>query len=112
VLGAAVTRNPFSAMERLYPVEMPYVHNQVYTINFLLPDNYEVEDLPRPATIKLPDGSALFRYIVQQEGNLIQLRTMITFTRATFMPGEYEALRSFYDYIVKKEAEQIVLKKK
>ncbi|SCC16634.1 protein of unknown function [Chitinophaga costaii] len=112
VLGAATTTNPFSAMERRYPVEMPYVHNEVYTLNCLLPDNYVVDELPHAATIKLPDGSAVFRYVIQQDGNLVQLRTMINFTRASFMPEEYEALRNFYDYIVKKEAEQIVLRKK
>ena len=112
MMGDVTARNPFTAMQRSYPVEMPYVMNDAFTISITLPDNYEVEELPKPASVKLSTGDGLFRYYIQQEGNLIQMRVITSFTRANFPPEEYEGLRSFYDYIVKKETEQIVLKKK
>ncbi|HEY0273550.1 MAG TPA: transglutaminase domain-containing protein [Chitinophaga sp.] len=112
MLGQSFAANPFTAAERLYPVEMPVARQDSYTLNFTLPDNYAVEELPQSASFKLPDGSAGFRYIIQQEGHNVQLRVVLRFKKATFKPEEYGGLRAFFDDVVKKEAEQIVLKRK
>ena len=42
----------------------------------------------------------------------IQLRSRIKLKRANYDPEEYESLRSFFDFVVKKHNEQFVFKKK
>ncbi|PUZ27150.1 Transglutaminase-like enzyme, putative cysteine protease [Chitinophaga costaii] len=110
--GEVQKENPFAAAERRYPVEIPYLINEIYTLNLQLPDNYEIEELPKPALVKLNDADGIFQYLVQGSGSSLQLRCVIRLNRANFKPEEYNDLREFYNYIVKKEAEQIVLKKK
>lgn len=109
VLANGEGKNPFNGDERLYPVEFGYVQRANYTVNITLPDNYKIESLPKPANVLLPDSSASFRYVIQQVNNAIQLRVTTTFKKSVFKPDEYDGLRSFYDFIVKKEAEQVVL---
>lgn len=112
MLSEAYKTNPFKSAERFYPVEMPYVSDELYTLNFTLPDGYEVDELPKPAMVKLNETDGLFQYLIQQSGNSIQFRCRLKLNKATFAPEEYESLRQFYDMVVKKESEQIVLKRK
>lgn len=112
MLSEATRSNPFKSQDRFYPVEMPYVVDELYTLNMTIPDGYEVEELPKPAVVKLNDTDGMFQYLIQKEDNRIQLRSRIQLAKATFLPEEYNTLRDFFDMIVKKQAEQIVLKKK
>jgi hypothetical protein len=108
----AIRSNPFKSQDRKYPVEMPYVKDEMYTMNMAVPEGYEVEELPQSAMVKLNETDGVFQYLIQHSENNIQFRSRIKLNRATFMPDEYNSLRDFFDMIVKKHAEQIVLKRK
>ncbi len=54
----------------------------------------------------------MFEYRISQSGNNISFRSRIKLNRANFQPDEYEMLREFFNLVVKKQAEQIVFKKK
>ncbi|MFT3702572.1 MAG: DUF3857 domain-containing protein [Agriterribacter sp.] len=104
--------NFFKAAERLYPVEMPYPIDETYVLNFEIPDNYVVEDLPKPAKINLGEKSGFFEYIIDKSDGTVRLRSRLKLNRANYFPQEYNDLREFFSYVVKKHAEPIVLKKK
>ncbi|SFE54394.1 protein of unknown function [Chitinophaga sp. CF118] len=112
MFSEATLNNPFKSQERFYPVEMPYVIDELYTLNMTIPEGFEVEELPKPAIVQLNETDGVFQYLIQRNENQIQFRSRIKLARATFNPDEYNLLRDFYDMIVKKQAEQIVLKKK
>ena len=104
--------NPFKSAERKYPVEMPYVPDINYTLSMQLPEGYTIEDMPKSTIVKYNDGEGIFQYIVGKQENMLQLRCRVKLGRAQYAPEEYEHLRTFFDMIVKKQAEQIVIKKK
>lgn len=104
--------NPFKSQHRFYPVEMPYVMDELYTMNMIVPDGFEVDEMPKPAIIKFNETDGVYQYLIQKQDNIIQLRSRLILAKATFLPDEYNSLREFFDMIVKKQAEQIVLKKK
>ncbi|HEY4060865.1 MAG TPA: DUF3857 domain-containing protein [Puia sp.] len=104
--------NPFKAAERKYPVEMPYAMDNVYIFSLQIPDGYVVDELPKSARVKFNEDQGLFEYILQAQDNLIQLRCHLKLSKAYFAPEDYNNLRDFFAFIVKKESEQIVLKKK
>jgi len=110
--GEATRANPFKSQQRLYPVEMPATFDEIYTLNMEVPAGYNVEELPQPAVVKFNEDEGVFQYLVAQTGNYIQFRSRVMLRKAYFMPEEYESLRQFFDLIVKKQSEQIVLKKK
>ncbi|MBW8686861.1 DUF3858 domain-containing protein [Chitinophaga rhizophila] len=112
LFNEATLKNPFQSQERFYPVEMSHVIDESYTLNLSIPDGYTVEELPQSAVVKLNETEGVFQYLIQQSDNAIQFRSRIKLSRAVFAPSEYPELRSFFDMIVKKQSEQIVLKRK
>ncbi len=113
MFGENYKENPFKSAERLYPVEMPYSIDETYIFQMEIPQNYEIDELPKQAVVKLDDtGDAIFEYRISTTGNTLLMRTRVWLRRTYYAPEDYPGLRAFFDLIVKKEAEQIVLKKK
>jgi len=112
MMGEGYKDNYFKSAQRYYPVEMPYAFDEVYVFNMEVPKGYAVDELPKSARVNLNDTEGSFEYIISQSGNNIMLRSRVKLNRASFSNEDYEGLRSFFDYIVKKHGEQIVFKKK
>ncbi len=111
VLAEAYKENPFKAAERFYPVEMPSCADETYILNMEVPKGYKVEELPKSARVMLNENEGMFEYIIGESGGRIQLRCRTILKKANFGPDDYQTLRDFFAYIVKKQAEQIVFKK-
>ncbi len=113
MFGEGYKENPFKSSQRLYPVEMPYAMDEVFSLQFEVPNGYVVDELPKQVIVKFNEQEdAMFEYRVSQSGNNISLRSRVRVKRAWFDPEEYETLREFFNLIVKKHSEQIVFKKK
>lgn len=111
LLGETIIKNPFTALERFYPVEMPYAQNDVYVFKMEIPRGYKVDELPKSARIMLNEDEGMFEYLISSDGSNIQMRTRLVIKKANFLNEDYQTLREFYSVIVKKQSEQIVFKK-
>jgi len=111
MLTEAIKKNPFVAAQRYYPVEMPYREDDVYTLHMDIPKGYKVDELPKSVRFNLNDDEGMFEYIIFADAENIQMRCRVVLRKANFVNEDYESLREFYSFIVKKEAEQIVFKK-
>ncbi len=111
LLNEANKKNIYTATQRNYPVEMYFAQHEVITINIEIPKGYMVDELPKSAKVKLNEADGYFEYIIQADKNSIVMRCIVNINKATFYPEEYEDLRNFYAFIVKKQSEVIVLKK-
>ncbi len=111
IMDDAWRENPFAAAERKYPVEMPYVMDQTYVFSMEIPSGYVVDEIPKSAKVALNGDQGYFEYLVGHSGNQIQLRTRLRLRKAWFPADDYVNLRDFFAYVVKKQSEQIVLKK-
>lgn len=113
MFGEGYKENPFKSAERFYPVEMPYGFDETYTLQMDVPTGYVVDELPQSIVVKLnEENEGMFEYRISQSGSGVSFRSRIRISRANFMPEEYEMLREFFNLVVKKQAEQIVFKKK
>lgn len=113
LFGEATKENPFKSVERKYPVEMPYAIDETYISSIYIPEGYELEELPTQIKVRLNEkNEGFFEYAIGRSGDIISMRSRIKLDRAFYMPEEYEILREFFNLIVKKQSEQIVLKKK
>lgn len=112
LLSGRVQDNPFISEKRNYPVDFahPIVRRNMMT--FILPEGFEVESLPEPVKVAIPDRSASFTYNVQNLGKTVQISSLFKIDNTFYMPETYEHIRSLFDFVVKKHAEQIVIKKK
>ncbi len=103
--------NPFTAPTREYPVDFGVSYSETYTMQLTIPEGYGVEELPKPKSLIMEGKGGQFNYQVLQVGNKIVLNLSISIVKSLFIPSEYQILKSFYDLIISKEGEQIVLKK-
>ena len=105
-------KNPFASAERAYPVEMPYTHDESIIATLEIPKGYVVDELPKQVLVKIDEkGESFFEYRISLSENIISFRNRLKINRTMFMPEEYESLREFFNLVVKKQSEQIVLKK-
>lgn len=111
MLGQGETENPFKLEDRLYPVDLAVPIDYTYVIKFVIPEGYEIEESPKGAIISLPEDGGKFMYMVQREGNVLQIMSKINMLKPVYFAPEYPYLKEFYNQIVAKHAEQIVLKK-
>ncbi len=111
LMGEAIKKNPFASAERYYPVEMPFARKNTFTLNMEIPQGYKVDEMPKSVRVSLNQNDGMFEYLVSNDGKYIQLRCQLHIKRTTFPNEDYQSLRDFYAFVVKKEAEQIVFKK-
>jgi len=112
MLGEGRKENPFRAAERKYPVEMSYAMDEIYTLNMEIPEGYEVDELPKSAKVLYNDDEGFFEYLMAADKSNIQFRSRIKLKKANFKQEDYASLRDFFAFIVKKQNEQVVFKKK
>jgi transglutaminase-like putative cysteine protease len=112
MLSEGYKENPFKAAERVYPVEMPYGFDETYVLNMEVPTGYVVDELPKSAKVTFNENEGFFEYLFAKDDNGIQFRSRIQLKKANFKPEDYATLREFFAFIVKKQSEQIVFKKK
>ena len=112
MLHEAMKENVFKSQQRLYPVEMPYRSAEKYNLHIILPDGYAIDELPKSVNANYNDDEGQFKYVFSKNEKEINLKSEFMINKSIFNADEYEDLRNYFDYLVKVEAEQIVLKKK
>ena len=112
LIGDGWRKNPFEAAERKYPVELPYTMDQTFIFQMDIPQGYAVDELPKSTRVMLNGDQGQFEYLISPQGSQIQMRCRLRLNKAWYPAADYGDLRDFFAYIVKKEAEPIVLKKK
>lgn len=112
MLGEGYRVNPFAAVDRKYPVEMPYSMDETYILSMEIPGGYVVDELPKSSKVAYNGDQGYFEYLIQQGNGTIQMRCRVQLNKAQFLPEDYSSLRDFFAFVVKKENEPIVLKKK
>jgi hypothetical protein len=112
MMSEGYRNNFFKAAERKYPVEFPYTFDEIYTLTMDIPKNYIVDEIPKPVKVQFNDNEGYFEYMIEKSVDRILLRSRVVMKKATFLPEDYNSLREFFAFVVKKHSEQIVFKKK
>ena len=103
--------NPFKLEERKFPVDFVYPFTDKYIINFKIPENYEVTSIPESIKLTFGENSGLYQYIISNNGKFIRLAVDLEMHDSMIMPNNYLFLKQFFNEILKKDNEQIVLTK-
>lgn len=104
--------NPFKSETREYPVDFTSPLEKMYISRIIVPQGYVVDELPKPSIIVLPENSAKYIFNATVQGDVISITSHLQINKSLFIQDEYNDLRQFYNLVVAKQAEQIVLKKK
>ena len=110
VIFSYFEKNPFNAVYRKYIIEMPYRMDNIYLLSMDIPKGYTVDEMPASGKISLHDKDGYFEYILEKNGDVIQLQMRMKIDKTFFTTEEYASLE-FFNQVVKKEQEQIVFRK-
>lgn len=112
LLFEAIKENPFKLAERNYPVEYAWTTDITYSLTLTIPDGYTVTELPAAMNIKLDENAGSFLFTSGLSGNTVTISSKFSLGKKVFLPEEYQYLKDFYNEIIAKHSEKIVITKK
>jgi len=107
----ATTESPFKPETRDYPIDFGYPMKDRYIINITVPEGYKVESMPENAVFNLGENTGSYRYLISQTGNKLQLSVEFSINKSFIAADEYGNLKKFFELLIAKENEKVVLSK-
>ncbi len=111
MLFFAIHENPFKQEVRVYPVDFDFPFVDKYTISFEIPKGYSIESLPESASFSTVDDLASFKYLAIVSGNTIQFSIVFEIRTPIISSDNYLMLKEFYQKMIDKQNEKIILVK-
>ena len=111
MLFLASKENPFKSETRNYSIDLSFPFNDKYVVNIMIPEGYQVESLPQSKKIEFNGDQGAFTYIVNQNGNFLQVNVNFIMKTSIVRSYDYKEFKKFYSSIVETQNEKIVLKK-
>jgi hypothetical protein len=103
--------NPFKQEVREYPVDYGYSFLDKYVINIQIPDGYKIETLPASGIFSMQDDLGTFKFMTSSSGNTINIIVMHQINTPIISSEYYDMLKEFYQKMIDKQNEKIVLVK-
>jgi len=103
--------NPFKSETREYPIDFTTNLEETQILKLEVPAGYQVEKLPENVRMALPDNAATFLMQCTAMENAVQVIFRLNINKPVFLQTEYLDLKAFFDQLVKKQSEMIIIKK-
>ncbi len=107
--------NPFIEKNRKFPVDFVFPFIEDYRITYTIPTGYKIKTMPTDGDFTLANGEITYRYAITQSNNQntnqITITHLLSVSTSKILPKNYAELQGFWDKIVQKHAEKIVLEK-
>jgi len=103
--------NPFKLETRQYPVDFGYTWKTDFALIIKIPDNFEVESLPKSKSMALPNKKGYFMFNTKVKGQKISLSFKFILNNPYFYSNEYAYLKEIYKQMIIIQKEPIVLKR-
>src|SRR5690554_554155 len=107
-----LNENPFIQETRHYPIDFGYPLTNTYLVSIDVGNVYEIDQLPKSRSIKLPhdDGECSVTYI--SEGSKVNIRFNLKLNTFHYQPDAYPSLKEFFGTMITMlQEEPITLKK-
>ena len=105
------TTNPFRLEDRKFPVDYVYPRQYKTILTLNIPEGYELDERPADLSMAMPDGKTKFIYKLVANGRELQISCVVDIGKSLYTGEEYTILKEFYNKLISKHAEKIVLKK-
>ncbi|GAA4274127.1 transglutaminase [Aquimarina gracilis] len=103
--------NIFKSETRKYPIDFGFGYDNTFMINIRIPDGYEVTELPESKAFKLPENLGAFSFMSSINNGMIQIMVNKKINTPFISADYYPVLKQFYNQIIQKEADQVVIRK-
>jgi hypothetical protein len=103
--------NPFKQETREYPIDYSFPFIDKYTINVQIPEGYTVETIPTSINLSMLDELGTFKFLTNVSGKTIQISAQHQVNASIIGADYYPMLKEYYQKMIEKMNEKIVLKK-
>ncbi|MGQ2983362.1 DUF3857 domain-containing protein [Flavobacterium sp.] len=103
--------NPFTKEKREYPIDFVFPRQDKYMISIALPKGYVAESLPASVNFVMEDGIGSFRYNIKEVNSTLQIGVQLDINHAAISQDRYVTLKDFFQKMIDKQNEKVVLKK-
>ena len=104
--------HPFKTPNRNYPIDFGYPYSEIILVSIAIPQEWEFSFIPENQKVSLPNGEISYQFLFQQTGNMLSLRYEFAIKESLIHHHYYKAIQEIFDYILAKQGEQIVIRKK
>lgn len=101
--------NPLKQKTRSYPIDMIFRQQRIYTSEISIPKGYKISYMPLGK--ELDDDKVALKFSINKEENHIRAYLDFQFKKPEYSPSDYNALKDFFNEIIAKANEKIVLEK-
>jgi len=110
-LFLAETKNPFVQEEREFPIYFGYPTQEKFNVNIEIPKGYTVESVPKGVKLQTKENIVSFVFNAAISNNAIQIAMVKESNKQLVSSGYYADLKAFFQQMIDKQNEKIVLKK-
>ena len=103
--------NPFKQEIREYPIDYGYSFLDKYVVNIQIPEGYQIETMPASGIFSMQDDLGTFKFMTSSSGNTINVIVMHQINTPIISSEYYDMLKEFYQKMIDKQNEKIVLVK-
>lgn len=108
--GRVPSENPLKQLQRNYPIDMTYPERNTLTSTFTIPKGWDIDFLP--ANQKENNDLFEFEYQAVRNENDIKIVFSYSFKKSVYPPTHYLLIKSYFNDIIQKGNEKIVLIKR
>ncbi|WP_405226663.1 DUF3857 and transglutaminase domain-containing protein [Dokdonia sp. Asnod1-B02] len=103
--------NFFKEEDRKLPIDFNYSYLDRINIKINIPSGYVVENLPEPIAVSMIDDIASYKYKISNSPTGLSIVIQRNVKTPLVAVDYYKSLKGFFEMIIKKENEKVVLKK-
>jgi hypothetical protein len=107
-------KNPFPQTKRMYTVEMDYLEDINYILNFKIPKGYVLDDYPKSVIHQYGNDKLMTMKNVMTydaDTKLFVLNSRFTSKTTLISAADYDTLRKFYEAIMEEQTKKMIIKK-
>ncbi|MDX8340578.1 DUF3857 domain-containing protein [Draconibacterium sp. IB214405] len=108
-LNKALSDNPLNQPTRSYPIDMTYPTKNILTSTIIIPEGYELDY--QPENYKINNNLFELNYTVEPVENTVRVTLVTDFKESVYEAKDYSKIKFYFNEIVKRGNEKIVLKK-
>jgi hypothetical protein len=109
-LGFFIKENKLKQPSRTYPIDFTYAKTESYNCKIKIPEGYRVLTMPEAFSLDNEIARIIVGYTVNDD--IITINSEYGFKKAVNPPKDYDNIKNYFDIIIKKFNDQIVLAKK
>ena len=107
-----ISVNPFTAPERMLPVEFPYKQSFNMSVRIAIPNGWKLEEAPKSTRITNTDNSISGQILCDVSNNnevVIQYRFRLS--NIVYSNDKYDSLKQLFDLLANRSNDMLVIKK-